>query len=97
MKKNIKPAIYYLFIGSIVITQTITTLFNSAVSLTIHARYNAQEKEKMALNQEINRLQTEVAKKISIASVKQSPFQNDFMPISDVVSLKVSDTLATIQ
>ncbi len=97
MKKNIKPVIFYVVIGGIVITQTVTTLFHSAVSLTIHARYNAQEKEKMALNQEINQLQTEVAKKISIASVKQSSFQIDFVPISDVVSLKVSDTLATIQ
>lgn len=97
MKKNITPVIFYLIIGGFVVIQTVATLFHSAVGLTFHARYNAQEKEKMALNQEINRLQTEVAKKISIASVKQSSLQDTFIPISDVVSLKVSDTLATIQ
>lgn len=97
MKVQLKPIFYYSIVSCIVLTQTIATLFHSAVGLTHHARYNAQEKEKQLLSQEIDRLQTEVASKVSIASVTQSQLKTQFTPISEVVSLKVSDTLATIQ
>lgn len=97
MKMQLKPIFYYSIVGGIVLSQTLATLFHSAVGLTYHARYNSQEKEKQLLTQEIDRLQTEAASKASIASVTQSPLKTQFTPISEVVSLKVSDTLAAIQ
>lgn len=97
MKIQLKPIFYYSIVGGILLTQTLATLLNSAVGLTYHARYNSQEKEKQLLSQEIDHLQTELASRSSIASVTQSPLKTQFAPISEVVSLKVSDTLAAIQ
>ncbi len=79
------------------LVQTFTTLFHSAVGLTQHARYNALEKEKQSLSQDISRLRNQVASQISVLSVEQSPLRADFIPISSVVTVKVSDTLAAIQ
>ena len=97
MNKNTKSILYYSIIGCIVFVQTFTTLFHSAVGLTQHAQYNAQEKEKQSASQEINRLRNQVASQISVLSVEQSPIRAEFIPISDVVTVKVSDTLAAIQ
>ena len=97
MKNNIKPLVYYGVLGCIVFVQTFATLFHSAVGLTQHARYNALEKDKQSVSQDISRLRNQVANQISVLSVEQNPIHTDFIPISDVVTVKVSDTLAAIQ
>ena len=97
MKKHTKPLFYYSILGCIVLVQTFTTLFHSAVGLTQHVRYNALEKEKQSLSQEIGRLRNQVASQISVLSVEQSPLRADFIPISSVLTVKDSDTLAAIQ
>lgn len=89
--------IFYSLVVLVVFVQVAATLFHSAVSLTHHAQYNSLEKEKVALTNEIQQLQVQLAEQSSLQQLADSEFGQQFVAIDSIVTAQKSDTLAAIQ
>ncbi|MCA9372911.1 hypothetical protein KC921_02330 [Candidatus Woesebacteria bacterium] len=92
-----KQILFYIVLATIVVSQTVATLFHSAIGLTQHAQFNTLEREKIALQQDITQLQISLASQNSVKTVAQSDLKQRFQPIDDVRSVRLSDTLAAAQ
>jgi len=97
MKKNIHYLFSYSIMGALVLFQMFSTLLNATTGLTYRAEYNALEKEKLALQQEIGKLQIELSGKSAIASLESFGESNGYISISELQYITGSDTLASAE